>query len=267
MSGNGQVPGDGIEWFLSPERIERIDRVVARRYGSLGLVLENIHDSHNQAAVIRTAEAFGLMEANVIETATAKFRPHRKVTRDAHKWIDVRRWSDTEECLASLRQRGMRLYCGALEPEAVSLYELDVVSPCAFIFGNEHEGISELVRKHADAVFSIPMRGFSESLNVSVAAGVVLSHAVRQREIAGMGTDLSENEREALRDRYQRRSVKFLRRLPSASTRGGSAASGAGDGDTGSRRAPRKPEPDRIDPSELFHPNNDERQGDDGAGG
>lgn len=92
--------------FLQPERIERIEAVVSRRQRGLGLVLENVHDSHNQAAVIRTAEAFGLLEANVIEAPTARFRPHRKVTRDAHKWIDVRRWPSADECIAELRRRG-----------------------------------------------------------------------------------------------------------------------------------------------------------------
>lgn len=239
--------------FLLPERIERIESVVSRRQRTLGLVLENVHDSHNQAAVIRTAEALGLLEANVIEAPSARFRPHRKVTRDAHKWIDVRRWPSADECLAELKRRGLRLYCGALDPRAVSLYELDVVSPCAFAFGNEHEGISNQLRDAADAVFTIPMRGFSESLNVSVAAGVVLSHAVRQRELAGLQTDLTPEERDALRTRYERRSLRFLRRWESGAT-----GSRSVPGPEPSGRERRRPEPDRIDPSELFDPGTDD---------
>jgi tRNA (guanosine-2'-O-)-methyltransferase len=201
------VPFDELRLMLTPHRLERIDSVVRRRFRSLTVVVEDLRDPHNQAAVLRTAEGLGLLSAHVVDTGTDTFQPNRGVTRDADKWMQIRRHGAMAPCLDELKDAGFAVYAGALDPAAIPLYELDVTRPCAFVFGNEHRGVSAEVRARADKLFMIPMRGFVESFNVSVAAAICLSHAVRQREIAGMTTDLSEAEREELRATYERKSL------------------------------------------------------------
>lgn len=211
------LPFDELRLLLTERRRERIDAVVRHRYRTLTVAVEDLRDPHNQAAVLRTAEGLGLLSAHVIDTAGETFQPNRGVTRDADKWMEIRRHAAVDSCLDGLKAAGFALYAGALDPAAVSLYDLDVRRPCAFVFGNEHRGISEALRQRADRLFAIPMRGFVESFNVSVAAAICLSHAVREREKAGMATDLDEAERESLRIAYERRSLG--RRLLAAAER------------------------------------------------
>jgi len=193
--------------MLTEHRRERIDYSVRRRFCSLTVVVEDIRDPHNQAAVLRTAEGLGLLSAHVIDTGNDTFQPNRGITRDADKWMRVKRHTDTIACVDDLKANGYAVYCGALDPSAVSLYDLDVVKPCAFVFGNEHRGISQALKDRADKLFVIPMRGFVESFNISVAAAICLSHAVHSRELAGRITDLDDSEREALREEYERKSL------------------------------------------------------------
>jgi tRNA (guanosine-2'-O-)-methyltransferase len=203
---------DGVDFetlrqMLTPQRRARIDHSVRHRHKSLTVVVEDIRDPHNQGAVLRTAEGLGLLSAHSIDTADDTFRPARGITRDSDKWMRVHRHTSIESCVEQLASEGYAIYCGALDATSVSLYDLDVTRPCAFVFGNEHKGISPTLRAHATRLFTIPMRGFVESFNISVAAAICLSHAIHQRSLAGMETDLSEAEREALREEYERKSL------------------------------------------------------------
>jgi tRNA (guanosine-2'-O-)-methyltransferase len=214
---SAQAPLEELRELLTPRRLERIDFVVRHRHRTLTVVVEDLRDPHNQAAVLRTAEGLGLMSAHVIDTGAQTFQPNRGVTKDADKWLTVRRYSDPAPCLDELKAAGFAIYAGELSASSVSLYDLDVCRPCAFVFGNEHRGVSPAIRERADQLFLIPMRGFVESFNVSVAAGICMAHAVRQREVAGMVTDLDPSEREALRADYERRSLG--KRVINAATR------------------------------------------------
>lgn len=217
---------ESLRGMLTERRRERIDHVVRRRWKSLTVVIEDLRDPHNQAAVLRSSEGLGLLTAHVIDTPDQHgridtFDPSRGVTKDADKWLTVTKHRSVEPCVETLKQQGFAIYAGALDPNAVSLYELDVQRPCAFVFGNEHRGVSPALREQADALFVIPMRGFVESFNVSVAAAICLSHAVHARELAGRVTDLSEEEREALRRAYEEKSLgkRLLRAAAAESIR------------------------------------------------
>jgi len=217
---------DVVRRALGDERRRRVGAVVARRFQRLVVVLEEIHDSRNQAAVLRTAEGLGLLHVHVIEGPDTPFVPHRKVCVDADRWLQVERHRSAARCLAALRTQGLAVYAGAPGDGAVPLWDLDCTRPCAFVFGNEHRGVSPAVRAAADRLFAIPMRGFAGSFNLSVAAGMALLHAVRQRELAGAPTDLSSAEADALAARYELRAVSQFRRLvgESAAGRGESGA-------------------------------------------
>lgn len=187
--------------MISDERMARIDAVIASRIGSVVPVLEEMADPHNGAAVLRTADALGIHELHVIE-ARNRFLVSRGVARGTAHWLDLRRHRDGRACIDELRARQFRVLVasteGTIEPE-----ELARIPRVAIVFGNEHAGVSPSLRERVDGVYRIPMRGFVESLNVSVAAAITLWAATRART-----GDLGEAARTALRARFMMSSVR-----------------------------------------------------------
>jgi tRNA (guanosine-2'-O-)-methyltransferase len=213
----GQRPRLGDPEFLVPERRERIDRVVANRTRTLTIVMEAFCDPQNVNAVLRTCDAFGIQEVHVVEGAQKPYDRNKKISQNADKWLDVVRWRGTRECLEHLKARGFSIYATHLEDGAKALGELSFTGPVALVFGSEHRGVSADALALADVHFVIPMHGFVQSLNVSVAAAVSLAHAV-QRRVAERGAhgDLSEAEAAALRERFYVLAVKQRARISKA---------------------------------------------------
>ena len=203
--------------FLTPERKVRIDRVVESRTRTLTIVIEALGDPQNVNAVLRTAEAFGLQEVHVVEGPMKAYDRNKKISQNADKWLDVVRWKTSAECLAHLKGRGFRVYATHLGDGSKDLAELSFAHPVALVFGNEHRGVSDEALAAADLRFAIPMRGFSQSFNVSVAAAVSLFRAVERREVErGRHGDLDPEEAAALRERFYTKSVKQRTRIAKA---------------------------------------------------
>lgn len=194
-------------------RVERLARAAAGRTRTLTLVLDGVHDPHNLSAVVRSCEAFGLLDLHVVESH-ARFRPSRKITQGTEKWIDLHRHRDPADCARSLQQAGFALWVAAPGKTGRRVQELPVTGPLALVFGNEHAGASPAMHEAATGNFHIPMYGFCESFNISVAAGIALAFAVesRRRRPQGHG-DLSPGERAALIATWQRRSVRHADRI------------------------------------------------------
>ncbi|MCK9461820.1 MAG: RNA methyltransferase [Proteobacteria bacterium] len=186
---------------LSEERRHRIDAVVANRTSRLQVALEGVHDPHNAAAVVRTADAFGVQRVHIVEHGV-RFRASRKVTQGTHKWVDISVWKTPEPFVAAMHDAGARVLVAAMDA-AADIRELDAARPMALVFGNEADGISEELRELADGAFRIPMYGFVESLNVSVAAAIAIS-TLRARG----GGDLPRAEADELRARFYLRAVR-----------------------------------------------------------
>lgn len=188
--------------LLLPERRERIDGVIARRTRSLAVVLEHVHDPHNIGAAVRTCECFGLQDLYVVEGPRSPYRPAKQVTRGAEKWLDIHRSKSIDDTVAGLKGRGFRVYASRLTGAAVPLPELPLDQKLALVFGNEHDGITDRAAALCDGNFRIPMYGFTQSLNISVALAVSLSWLVLRRAENGHLGDLSEAETRALRERF-----------------------------------------------------------------
>jgi len=193
--------------LLLDERRQRIDEVLRTRLASLRVAIENLHDPHNGAAVLRSAEAFGIQAVHVVEAAE-KFRFSSDVSQGCEKWVDIERYPTFGAARARLRAAGFLLY--AAVPEATTrLQDLDFGRPAAIVVGNEHSGLTEEALAGADERFSIPMPGMTRSLNLSVAAAVIAFHgASRRREVLGKGGDLDEPARLRLRARFYAASVR-----------------------------------------------------------
>lgn len=182
--------------FKSERRKEKFRKVLSRRQPDLTLVMENIHDPHNVSAMLRTADAVGILGVNLLYTNQKFPRIGSKSSSSANKWIERRKFSSATECFVQLRKEGFQILATRLDDSAKDLYEFDLTKPTAFVFGNEHSGVSDDAAQHADATLFIPMMGMIQSLNVSVACAVTIYEALRQRKQQGMydGKRFSEEE-------------------------------------------------------------------------
>lgn len=197
---------DALNPYLTPERRERIRRVVARRTYSVVPVLEGLYDNGNVCAVLRSAEALGLQEAHIIELSV-KHKEAKRVTQGAEKWLDIRTWGATKPCLDRVKEKGYRILAAHVG-DARLIETFDFTQPTAVLFGNERDGLSRFALDRADDRVVVPMLGFTRSFNISVAAALCFYHIVRDR-CARMGRhgDLTETQVERLTASFYLRSL------------------------------------------------------------
>ena len=171
---------------MTPEREERIHRVLDRRQDGITVVLVNVFDPHNVSAVMRTCDAIGIQDIYVLNTRIPlRKRWGAKSSSSAAEWLTIHTYADAEQCFADLRKKQYRILTTYLSGDARSLYDIDLTKRVALVFGNEHEGVSEEIRALADGNFIIPQVGIIQSLNISVACAVSLYEAFRQKNAAG----------------------------------------------------------------------------------
>jgi tRNA (guanosine-2'-O-)-methyltransferase len=187
--------------MLTAARIARIDQVLAARLVSVVTVVEDTYDPHNAAATIRTTEALGLGELHVVE-AEQRFSIAGGVTCGAHRWIELHRWQSVEAAASALRGRGFRVFA-TLPGAAHTIDDVDVTTPLAVAFGNEHAGLTPAAIAACDGAIGVPMHGFTESFNLSVTVALAMSRiAARRRAAIGGPGDLGDRRRRELRARW-----------------------------------------------------------------
>ena len=169
----------------SEQRKKKLTAALVHRQPDLTIVMENIHDAHNVSAMLRSADAVGIHEVQLVYTNQKYPRVGKKSSSSANKWVQRRKFDSIGSCYARLRQEGFAVYATRLDENARSLYDFDLQRKTAFVFGNEHAGVSEEAALLADGTVMIPMMGMIQSLNVSVACAVVLYEALRQRLAGG----------------------------------------------------------------------------------
>ncbi len=199
--------------LLSSRRKERLLTVLHQRTAHVVVGMEAVDDGHNQAAILRSADAFGVQQVAVV-VGKGDFQPSERVTQGAHKWLTIRHYADIRAAMDELRARGYRIWASRLDERAVPLPQVNLSQPAAFFFGNEHQGLSETALALADETFTIPMVGFVQSLNVSVAAAITLFHATRRaRQELGPAYFLNEVEQARLLRHWIHISSPGTRRL------------------------------------------------------
>lgn len=162
-------------------RLNRLVQVLRHRQPDMTIVMENIHDPHNVSAVMRSCDAAGVMEVQLIYTDTDFPYIGKKSSASAKKWVELRQFKNVKDCCKKLHEEGFTIFATHLEEKAKSLYEIDMTKKIAIVVGNEHKGVSSEAARLADGILQIPMFGMIQSLNVSVATAVILFEAVRQR--------------------------------------------------------------------------------------
>ena len=192
---------------LVPKRLARLRAVIGRRMKGLTVVMESLYDPGNRSAIYRSAEAHGLLHCHLIDPDAAT-KPHaRAVSRGAEKWLWIEKHANTTEGVKKLQSFGYQVLAADMNGTQ-PLDSIDFSTPIALVFGNERLGISDTLREQANGTFSIPMAGFVESFNVSVAASIALHVARKKREqLLGRISDLSVKEQEYLLADYIQQSV------------------------------------------------------------
>ena len=169
---------------MTPERFRTLRAILDRRQPDLTVLMDRVHKPHNFSAVLRTCDAVGVLRTHLVPTAD--FTAAHDTAGGANRYVGVERHRDLDAALEALRADGMRVVAAHPSDDAVDFRDVDYTAPTAVLLGTELHGLSEEAAAAADARVAVPMLGAVESLNVSVAAAVILYEAERQRAAAGM---------------------------------------------------------------------------------
>ena len=168
----------------TPKRFHRLRAVLDRRQPDLTVLLEDLQAPRNLAAVVRSLDAVGGLEAHAVWPA-GKLKISRPASGGNRKWVPVRKHRTLAEALTRLKERGFRLLVADPVETSTDFRQVDYLRPTAILLGNEDLGVTPEARESADERVAIPMAGMGTSLNVSVAAALLLFEAQRQRAAAG----------------------------------------------------------------------------------
>lgn len=169
---------------MTPERFQTLRRVLSHRQADLTVLMDNVHKPHNVSAVLRTCDAVGVLEAHAV-WPNPRLRPLGSTSSGAGKWVRVHTHPDTAAAVNALRQRGFQIVTANHTPDAMDYREVNYTRACALVLGAELQGVSGDAIALTDVEVVIPMQGMVESLNVSVAAAIILFEAQRQRLARG----------------------------------------------------------------------------------
>ncbi|SOC81471.1 tRNA (guanosine-2'-O-)-methyltransferase [Salinimicrobium sediminis] len=181
-----------LESFLTESRKELFKIVLSQRTNHFTVATQDVYQLHNTSAVIRSCDVFGVQNVHVVEEVNLK-KIDREIAMGAQKWVDINRYTSTEDCIDTLRNEGYRII--ATSPhKGIMLQDFDISRPAALFFGRETEGLSEEVLEEADEFLQIPMVGFTESLNISVSAAIILQDVTARLRRSEINWQLSEEE-------------------------------------------------------------------------
>ncbi len=210
--GDVRLSPERIVGLLRPHmrerRLDRIQTVVANRTRSVVPVVEGLVNTGNVSAVMRSAEALGHQDMHVVSGEHDRYKHSQRTAQGAQHWLDVWHWDAPTACATHLQDAGYRVVAMHLHADTVPIRDLDFTQPTALVFGNEEAGVTDTMLEASDAACEVPLPGFTESFNVSVAAAVALYHAQQDRlDRQGHHADLSDEARARLEARFCLRSV------------------------------------------------------------
>lgn len=199
-----------LESFLTPRRKELFRQVIDERTNHFTVAMQDVYQLHNTSAVIRSCDVFGIQNIHVVEEVNIK-NIDREIAMGAQKWVDINRYTSTQECLQELK-KNYRIV--ATSPhQGVPLQDFDISQPAAFFFGTETNGLSEEVLQDADEFVQIPMFGFTESLNISVSAAIILQEITARMRRSDLSWELSEKEKLLKRLDWAQKNLKNAREI------------------------------------------------------
>ena len=200
-----------FESYLTDKRKTLYKKVIAERTCHFTVVLEDISQPHNASAILRTCDIFGVQDLHTVENKYIN-RISKYVAKGSQKWITSKRYksdgNNTQICFDNLREEGYQIIATSPHNDSCLLQDFDISKKTAFVFGEETEGISDFVKENADGFLNIPMVGFTESLNISVAAAIILQDVTTKLRNSDLDWHLSEEEKERLYFDWLKKSIK-----------------------------------------------------------
>ena len=205
-----------FESFLTDNRKSLFKKVLENRTRHFAVVLEDIFQPHNASAVVRTADIFGVQDVHAIENKYTN-KVSRHVAKGSQKWITSKRYKsdgdNTKICLDNLRKEGYQIIATTPHNDSCLLQDFDITKKSAFVFGVEAEGVSDFVKEQADGFLKIPMVGFTESLNISVAAAIVLQDVTTKLRNSNVDWQLSQEEKDDLYYDWVKKTIKNVDKI------------------------------------------------------
>lgn len=201
-----------LENILTENRKERFLNVLKNRTRHFTVAVEDVFQMHNTSAVMRSCEVFGIQELNIIEQRFGK-RIDKEIAMGAQKWVDINAFDSITGCLDNLQSRGYQIIATTPHEDDCLLEDFDISKPSALFFGTERDGLSEEIIKRADGSLKIPMVGFTESLNISVSAAIIIQNLTERLRKSNIQWQLSENELIEKRLQWAKNSIKDIKRI------------------------------------------------------
>ena len=182
-----------LETYLTPQRKARFDAVLPNRTKHFTVATEDVYQLHNTSAVIRSCDVFGIQEVHIVEERNSK-RIDREIAMGSQKWVDLKRYQTVGDCVNNLKDNGYQIVATTPHHNDQVLADFDITKKSCFFFGRETEGLSQAVLDVADCYLKIPMVGFTESLNISVSAAIILQDVTNKLRQSDVKWQLSEQE-------------------------------------------------------------------------
>lgn len=205
-----------LEGYVTENRKQLFKEVLAERTKHFTVVLEDIYQPHNASAVIRSCDIFGIQDVYAIENRYTN-KVSRHVAKGSQKWLDFYRYkkdgNNTQRCIQDLRERGYQIIGTTPHNNSCLLPDFDITKKSAFVFGVERDGISEYVKNEADGFLKIPMVGFTESLNISVAVAIILQDVTNRVKKTDTNWQLTTSEKSKIYAEWIRKSIKNVDKL------------------------------------------------------
>ena len=201
-----------LENILTDNRKERFLNVLNTRTKHFTIAVEDVFQMHNTSAVMRSCEVFGIQELNVIEQRYGK-SIDKEIAMGAQKWVDINSFDSVTDCIDNLKNQGYQIIATTPHENDCLLEDFDISKPSALFFGTERDGLSDEVLQRADGFLKIPMVGFTESLNISVSAAIIIQNLTTRLRKTEIDWQLSENEILEKRLDWAKNSIKDIKRI------------------------------------------------------
>lgn len=200
---------DYLENFITPERKSRFLQVLQERTNMLTVAIEDVYQMHNTSAVVRSCDIFGIQEAHLIERRFGK-RLDKDIAMGSQNWVDVHRYKSTTDCIISLKNKGYKIIATTPHENNCLLDDFVIEGKTALFFGTEKNGLSDEVLTKADGYLKIPMVGFTESLNISVSAAIILQVLTTKLKKQDINWQLSDEEQQEKQLDWTKKSIRSI---------------------------------------------------------
>jgi len=216
MNIQDQAYSDHISQFLTDKRKDTFDRILAQRSRHFTVILEDLYQKHNTSAIVRSCDIFGVQDVHIIENKYKSYMSNQ-VGKGSQKWLDFHRYREkqinTQDCINSIKSQGYQLIATTPHNDSCLLQDFDISKKSAFVFGVEKAGVSDMMFEQADGFLKIPMVGFTESLNVSVAAAIVLQSVSTRLRNSDIQWQMTEEEKFLKKIEWMEKTIKSIKKI------------------------------------------------------